>query len=206
MIESSVTNPDDEDEDADGPPATSGGERLPLKEFFELYQPKIRNYIAKKAPREALTDIESNIWLGVHRSYDQTVHKNWNNYIWGIVDNKIVDWLRARDSSRKLLEAIKLKTVEEFAEQPDICDQDEYIRRHRALPEGLSKLTEPQRTAIDLRFVKGLTWKDVANHMGIRVKSVQGHVDRALVKLRKHMSEVGLTTPAASPTTLKEDK
>ena len=204
MIESSATTPDDEA--ADGPPATSGGKRLPLKEFFELYQLKIRYYIAARAPREALSEIESDVWNGVILTYDKSVHLNWEKYIWGVAYHKIHDWYNARDRSRKLLEAIMLKTVEEFAEQSDICDQDEYVRRQKALTDGLLKLTEPQRTAIDLRFENGMAWKDVANNMGIRVKSAQDHVERGIVNLRKHMATVGLLTPTASPLTSKEEK
>ena len=49
----------------------------------------------------------------------------------------------------------------------------------------LNRLSERQRTAVVLRHSFGYTLGEIADVMGISVSSVQKHVDRGLMKLRK---------------------
>ncbi len=49
---------------------------------------------------------------------------------------------------------------------------------------ALSALTEPQRTAVVLVHGFGWTMKEVGDMTGVKVTSIQNHLDRALKKLR----------------------
>ncbi len=49
---------------------------------------------------------------------------------------------------------------------------------------ALSQLTEAQRTAVVLVHGFGWTMKEVGDMTGVKVTSVQNHLDRALRKLR----------------------
>jgi DNA-directed RNA polymerase specialized sigma24 family protein len=53
-----------------------------------------------------------------------------------------------------------------------------------ALRPALTELTEAQRTAVVLVHGFGWTMKEVGNMTGVKVTSVQNHLDRALKKLR----------------------
>lgn len=55
------------------------------------------------------------------------------------------------------------------------------------LPAALGTLTEPQRVAVVLVHGFGWTLREVAELTGIRVSTVQSHVERALKKLRARM-------------------
>jgi DNA-directed RNA polymerase specialized sigma24 family protein len=52
---------------------------------------------------------------------------------------------------------------------------------------GLERLTEAQRTAVVLVHGFGWTMREVADCTGVRVTTVQNHLDRGLRKLRSHL-------------------
>jgi DNA-directed RNA polymerase specialized sigma24 family protein len=53
-----------------------------------------------------------------------------------------------------------------------------------ALASALSRLSDPQRTAVVLVYGFGWTMADVAAMTGVKVTSIQNHLDRGLKKLR----------------------
>ena len=53
------------------------------------------------------------------------------------------------------------------------------------LVDGLRRLSQRQRTAVVLRHSFGYTHDEIARVMGVSIPTVQKHVDRALVKLRR---------------------
>lgn len=56
-----------------------------------------------------------------------------------------------------------------------------------ALVPALNRLSDRQRTAVILRHGFGHTYSEISDVMGVSIPTVQTHVDRALVKLRKAM-------------------
>ena len=55
------------------------------------------------------------------------------------------------------------------------------------LGRALSKLSEQQRLAVVLIHAFGWTLRDVADHTGTRIPTVQTHVDRGLARLRSYL-------------------
>lgn len=55
------------------------------------------------------------------------------------------------------------------------------------LPEALARLSEHQRVAALLIHGFGWTLREVAEHLGVTVPTVQTHVNRAMVKLRREL-------------------
>ena len=50
---------------------------------------------------------------------------------------------------------------------------------------GLRRLSDRQRTAVVLRHSFGCTYEEISRVMGVSIPTVQKHVERALVKLRR---------------------
>jgi DNA-directed RNA polymerase specialized sigma24 family protein len=58
-----------------------------------------------------------------------------------------------------------------------------------SLAEGLARLTEKQRTAVELHFLSGLSVPDVAQQMGQSTVSVTGLLYWGMKALRETMPE-----------------
>lgn len=67
-------------------------------------------------------------------------------------------------------------------------DNDETLLRSKQLLASYNSLNENQRIAIYLRFVRGLSYKEIGAVLEINTQSSMNLVSRALAKLRKLMS------------------
>jgi RNA polymerase sigma factor (sigma-70 family) len=72
--------------------------------------------------------------------------------------------------------------------EPPADDQQPWFEP--GLLPALVRLTDRQRTAVVLRHGFGHSFGEISDVMGVSIPTVQKHVDRALVKLRKSL-EVG---------------
>ena len=61
-----------------------------------------------------------------------------------------------------------------------------------ALAAALASLPERERQAVELRFLGGLDFRDIASALGRPEKTVRSHVDRGLARLRAALPRVGL--------------
>lgn len=66
---------------------------------------------------------------------------------------------------------------------------DETLKIHRQLSLAKSTLTEKQSHIIYLRFVRGLSYKEIAAVLDINVQSAMNSVNRAMAKLRSQMKK-----------------
>jgi RNA polymerase sigma-70 factor (ECF subfamily) len=55
----------------------------------------------------------------------------------------------------------------------------------RALRRGLEKLGEPGRQLLEMKYVQGMTYKEIGETLGISVKNVEVSISRAKKKMRK---------------------
>lgn len=69
----------------------------------------------------------------------------------------------------------------------------------------LAELPEDQRTAVTLRVIDDLPYKDVAARMGVRIPTARAHVSRALRRLSRELLDRDLV-PHCTPTTRTHDE
>ena len=102
-----------------------------------------------------------------------------------IASNTAIDFLR-RNSNVNFCEIDSL--LEPLSEPSETPEQAVLRSEHRAyLDEGLSILTERERTALLLRDVEGLPAEDVAAHMGCSKATVRSHIANARIKMKRYV-------------------
>ena len=57
-----------------------------------------------------------------------------------------------------------------------------------AVAEAIAALSEPQREVFEMNRTRGLTYNEIAELLGISVKSVEARMGRALKQLREHLA------------------
>ena len=60
---------------------------------------------------------------------------------------------------------------------------------HAAVTRAIAALSEPQREVFELNRTRGLTYGEIAEQLGISVKSVEARMGRALKLLREQLAE-----------------
>jgi RNA polymerase sigma-70 factor (ECF subfamily) len=59
---------------------------------------------------------------------------------------------------------------------------------HQAAANAIASLSEPQREVFEMNRQRGLTYGEIAELLGISVKSVEARMGRALKQLREHLA------------------
>ena len=110
------------------------------------------------------------------------------SYFLTALRNSILDKLAARRSTDELDEQAFRMEIEDAAIERMFSRSDEQVRLGKRLMAAYGELTENQRTAIYLRFVSGLSYKEIAAVLEIAPQSSMNLVQRALARLRAKLS------------------
>ena len=102
-----------------------------------------------------------------------------------IASNTAIDFLR-RNGKVNFCEIDSL--IEPLSEPSETPEQAVIRSEHRAyLEQGLTVLTERERTALLLRDVEGLPAEEVASQMNCSKATVRSHIANARIKFRKYV-------------------
>ena len=102
-----------------------------------------------------------------------------------IASNTAIDFLR-RNGKVNFCEIDSL--IEPLSEPSESPEQAVIRSEHRAyLEEGLTVLTERERTALLLRDVEGLPAEEVASQMNCSKATVRSHIANARIKFRRYI-------------------
>lgn len=86
-----------------------------------------------------------------------------------------IDWLRKEATYRKHF------TPEEIKELPEIVVEAEM----QDLKQALNFLPEKRKRVFELKHIYGYSYKEIAEYLGISVKTVDNHLLKATAQLRK---------------------
>lgn len=121
--------------------------------------------------------------LWVNRENADSI-KNLPSYLSFMVRNQCVDYLRKTKSLKNLHEDAEKETAEINSE--DYAYKNEFEEK---LIVVLAALPERSRIAFEYSRFENLTYKEIAEKMGISVKAVEALVSRSLKILRVEMKE-----------------
>lgn len=110
------------------------------------------------------------------------------SYLLTALKNTISDKLASLKITEDLNEHFFEFRIEDAALETLFKDNDEALHMSRKLIDAYTALPENQRTAIWLRYVKGLSYKEMAAVMNIKPQSTMNLVSRALANLRSRMT------------------
>jgi RNA polymerase sigma-70 factor, ECF subfamily len=147
-----------------------------LGAFEDLYRQHLQavfRYAMRVAGRtDAAEDLTSEAFLALYRNLDGIDQAQLPAWLLTVVRN------RARDLWRR--RAVEQRYAEQFPESAAV-DPDPMEQRILDCPE----LTPVQRSCLMLRYGYGMTRAEIAAKTGLRETQVKGHLQYALVVLRK---------------------
>lgn len=153
-------------------------ERLFKTHYAQLYRLAIALLHDDDASRDVVHDVFESL---LYTSRPETVGAG---YLMQAVRNRCLNLLRDRDRRSRIANLWFLDTEEYDTEDwPD----DETIARIYEIIK--SELSEQSRRAMELRFVDGLPFAEVARRMEVSENAVYKHVRHALVIIRKKLMQ-----------------
>ncbi|MFY9153194.1 MAG: sigma-70 family RNA polymerase sigma factor [Prolixibacteraceae bacterium] len=169
------------------------GDFASLGVLFEIHYQELFYYGIKIVPlpelvKDSIQDLFTDVW---ERRKKMTGVGNFKAYLLISLRRELI---RRINKVRKENQGDTLNTLQFSFSAEDFLISDEENRNHSKLLTGsMQSLTERQREVILLRFFHGLEFHEIAQVLEMNVQSVRNLLFRAIDKIRKDMTEKGVT-------------
>jgi len=169
------------------------GERDAFRELFERYSgPLERLLLRDLAEREEARDLVQQTFLQLHRArLDFDPQKRLKPWLYTIAMNLKREHFRRRKRrpERPDIEATERQPVDPRGQQQ--------AEARRSLDWALERIPSDQREVIELHWLAGLSFPELAESIGISVAAAKVRAHRGYVKLRELLGDAGV--PAGNP-------
>ena len=161
-------------------------DREAFAQLYNLYFDRIYRFVRLKVNNQAdAEDLTSRVFLNAWRSIDRFSPKHDSSFVawlFRLAHNALVDSYR-RGYDVVSLDASEAFQLDETSPPPE--DDLEWRLTITTLQQALGALTSDQREVVLLRFISGLSAREVGDIMGKQEGTVRGIQFRALEALRR---------------------
>lgn len=167
------------------------GENEAFDLLYSKYQERICRYLKRFVITvEAIEDVSQNTFLKVYQNiqnFDE--ERQFSSWLYRIAHNEAVNWLKKNGGERQMFslesnddfEQDNLKHMECPKSKPD----EQYMLNERSieLNNAMCRLTPDFKKAIELYYIQGLTYKEVALTLNKPVNTIGTLLNRARKEL-----------------------
>lgn len=110
-----------------------------------------------------------------------------SSYLFKICKNEFLDSVRQKNKEKAFLDEIKIEMAYQMYLEPE---NEEEVSKIQLMNDAISKLPPKCKEAFTLSKYENMTYKDIAERMGISVKTVETHITKAYKELRKELKTI----------------
>ena len=165
------------------------GDIMAFDRIYELFSHKLFSFVFKILKNESeAADIVQEVFVKIWESRGNLGdYKLLNSYIFTIAYNFSISLIRKRISSNKYLEQLKNSSVIDNA--PANISDIEFKELSLQVEKLISNLPDRQKQVYLLHRENGMTYSEIADHLGISKNTVENHMVKALRYLRENMDK-----------------
>lgn len=143
-----------------------------------------RRYVGE---RETAEDIVQNVFLALWRNrHSITIETDTKSYLFSATRNQAINVLRHLKTAQRAEEEIRLTLRE--SEEP--ADRIEYEQTRLRIENAVNRLPDQSKRVFLMSRLDGLTYSQIAEVLGISVKTVETLMGRALKHIRSILTVV----------------
>jgi RNA polymerase sigma-70 factor (ECF subfamily) len=166
----------------------AAGDEAAFAELYDLYAPAVYNYLLRlvnesTVAEEILQEVFLAMWQSAHRFREEAKVKTW---LFRIAHHQAVSWLRR---TRAVLWPDDDLEDEEHDHIEEHLTRSWQIDQVRA---ALARLSPNHRAVIELTFVQGLSYSEIAEVMSCPIGTVKSRMSYALRHLNTLLIEAEL--------------
>ncbi len=161
-----------------------------FKKLFQLHYNGLVNFVYSRyvndmdEARDVIQATFMKIWKGRNKI---DVTSSPKSYLYQVAKNAALDHIRKYKSNVNVVLEEDLERIDRVEEEVS-RDADSFQIRTKIV-EALEVLKPKTREIFKLNKFEGLTYEEIANHMGISKRTVESNIARALVLLREELSQ-----------------
>ena len=162
-----------------------------FREYYVILCAYSRRYVGRKdVAEEIVSDTFMKIWENRERLEINTSIKA---YLFNAVCNNSLNYLRKLKSKNNIVEYFK-DTISDnigFESVSEDIEEQSLIMENmgQIIEEAVSQLPDQQQKVFRLRRFEGKKTKEVAEIMGLSVKTIEMHLSKATLHLRENLKE-----------------
>jgi len=156
------------------------GNRESFEVLVKAYLPIVYNRVQSLVPEYDSEDVTQEIFLSLVSSIERFQGRSaFATWFYRIAMNRVADY------HRKMSRGRKRKSSEE--RDPRVFDPRDWIYSELALKEVLEALPDSYRQILVLRFLEGLSFRDIAERLGLTYEATKYRYRRAICVVRRKM-------------------
>jgi len=157
-----------------------------FKEVFDEYFNPLVNFANKylnnwEDSRSVVQDTFMKFW---ERRERIKINTSLKSFLFKSTKNNIIDFVRKVKTDREMKEGV-LNIMEQSTSQGKHFDDDSILRNE--LIKAIERLKPKNKEIFKLHRLEGLTYQEIADHLGISKRTVEDNMARALLKLRNDL-------------------
>ncbi|MGS2762641.1 RNA polymerase sigma factor [Sinomicrobium sp. M5D2P9] len=161
-------------------------DKATFEKVFKLHYSWLCNYVAKlSGDADLAEDIVQEVFIRLWESRnDIDVHTSVKHYLFKACHREFLQHIRREKKENNLLDALKWETLHELHAE----GTNNISVKIQAVHQAIEQLPPKCREAFLLSRYNQLKYKEIAEEMGISIKTVEIHISKALTLLRQHIS------------------
>ena len=167
--------------------ALNEGNKLAFKYLYANYYNELCVYANNLSRDNALAeDIVQNVMIKIwNKKPNLNIKVSIKSYLYKAVYNHFVNIYRQKQKEQSYADQMKAKALTYFAEE----DSDIIAKKIKLVQIEIDKLPPKCKEVFLLNKLNGLKYSEVAEELGISVKTVEAHIHKALIRLKKCLEE-----------------
>jgi RNA polymerase sigma factor (sigma-70 family) len=168
------------------------GDVAAFEELFKKYYNSILYMLIKNgAERDVAEDITIDAFFGVWQRKDSIESiQHFQAYLYTVARNRLMDYVRKKSRSKELTADL---TISDYHNVQDWIEQSEMISNIvLTLNKAIEFLPEREKQVIKMHFIENKKTQEIANTLGVSLKTIYSIRYNAIEKLKKHFKERGI--------------
>lgn len=156
-----------------------------FEEVFRAYFKELHRYAFKilgdsDTAEETVQQIFLKLW---EKDWQQDIHTSVRPYLYRAVYNESLNLIKREQ--RK----VKYEMYQQYSSGNDMYAQQSDSELRKQLHVALSKLPEKSRVVFEMSRFQDLKYQEIADELTLSLKTVEGHMTKALKHLRLHLAD-----------------
>ena len=168
------------------------GDAGAFRRFFEILYPKLMGLACRFVDDETAQDLVQDVFIDYWEQKQKLEIANVASYLNKSVQNRCLNYLKHQVvvegyAARVKIAQARMEYLANTSDDNELFRQVSSRNIHELIEASVSKLPPKCRQAFRLCYFQELTCKEAAERMGISPRTVEGHVQKAIVHLRKEL-------------------
>lgn len=165
-----------------------------LEQLFSIYFSRLNDFALKVIKNDGISqDIVQEVFVKIWEKRESIESLNIEGFLFRLVRNRCIDYIKHLKIINSRMEEINISAKYEELYRIDFIGNEPYLLIEKELQqkieETIQSLPDRCREVLLLSRIKGLKNREIADQLGINIKNVERHLQRALKSFKDNFSD-----------------